>query len=71
MFALVDVSSTGLDGSAFADDLLDHAGVAVMPGESFGPSIANWIRIALTRPDDVFDEGCRRLVARTVQLASP
>ncbi len=62
MFALVDVSSTGLDGTAFANALLDEAGVAVMPGASFGPSIADWVRVALTRPDDRFDEGIRRLV---------
>ncbi len=62
MFALVDVSSTGMDGATFANALLDEANVAVMPGSSFGTSIENWIRVALTRPDDQFDEGTRRLV---------
>lgn len=62
MFALIDVSSTGMDGEAFAHALLDEAGVAVMPGGSFGASLVDWVRIALTRPDDPFDEGTRRIV---------
>ena len=62
MFALVDVSATGMDGGAFADALLDEAGVAVMPGASFGASISGWVRIALTRPDEQFDEGVGRLI---------
>jgi len=63
MFALVDVSSTGRTGLELANDLLDHAGVAVMPGASFGASLDDWIRISLTRADDEFDTGCDRIIA--------
>ena len=63
MFALVDVSSTGMDGEAFAWDLLETGGVGVMPGASFGASLRDWVRVSLTAVDDVFDEGCRRIVA--------
>jgi arginine:pyruvate transaminase len=36
MFAMVKVSATGMDGRTYALDLLEKAGVAVMPGASFG-----------------------------------
>ena len=62
MFALVDVSSSGMTGEAWAQSLLDTAGVAVMPGASFGTTMTDWIRVALTRPDDEFDEACARIV---------
>jgi arginine:pyruvate transaminase len=63
MFALVDVSSTGLNGKDYALDLLNNAGVGVMPGASFGRSLNKWVRVSLTETDDIFDEGCRRIVA--------
>ena len=70
MFALVDVRATGLDGQGFADRLLDDTGVAVMPGESFGASLAGWLRLALTQPDDITAEACRRIAAFAAALNS-
>ncbi|MGB8812551.1 MAG: pyridoxal phosphate-dependent aminotransferase [Paracoccaceae bacterium] len=63
MFTLVDVRSTGLSGTAFAHDLLEHARVAVMPGESFGAALAGWVRVALTQADEVTLEACDRIAA--------
>jgi arginine:pyruvate transaminase len=63
MFALIDVSDTGLSGRAFAFDLLEATGVAVMPGCAFGTALATWVRIGLTQPDAVIDEACRRIAA--------
>lgn len=60
MFALVDV---GCDGEAFAMALLERAGVAVMPGASFGSALRNWLRLSLTQPDEVIEEACRRIAA--------
>jgi arginine:pyruvate transaminase len=68
MFALVDVTGTGMDGAAFAADLIERAGVAVMPGASFGASLRNWVRIALTVPDDRFAEACDRIAAHARAL---
>ena len=62
MFALIEVTSTGLDDIAYAFDLLE-AGVAVMPGTAFGPALAGWVRLALTVPDEVFHTACDRIVA--------
>ena len=63
MFALVDVSATGMDDSAYAMDLLEATGVAVMPGTSFGDSLAGWVRVALTVDDARFRAAADRIVA--------
>jgi arginine:pyruvate transaminase len=65
MFALVGVGGTGLglDGHAFATRLLEQAGVAVMPGTSFGAVTRDWIRLSLTVPDDVLQRACDRIAA--------
>lgn len=63
MFVLVDVRAIGLSGTEFALGLLDRAGVAVMPGESFGQSLAGWIRVSLTQPDAVLEVACARIAA--------
>ena len=65
MFALVGVGGTGLglDGHAFASRLLEQAGVAVMPGTSFGAVTRDWIRLSLTVPDEVLQRACDRIAA--------
>ena len=60
MFALIDISSTGLDSNAYAWDLL-QAGVAVMPGLAFGDSLRHWVRVALTINDADFATGIARI----------
>lgn len=61
MFALIKTSGTGLPGEEFAQRLLDEKSVAVMPGTSFGESLKDWVRVALTVPDDRFDEAVGRI----------
>lgn len=63
MYLFVDVRGTGLDGKAFAARLLDQAGVAVTPGEGFGPSGAGHVRITLGTGDERLAEAGRRIVA--------
>jgi arginine:pyruvate transaminase len=63
MFALVDVGAVAADGQAFALALLENAGVAVMPGASFGVALRSWLRLSLTQPDEVIEEACRRIAA--------
>jgi arginine:pyruvate transaminase len=70
MFAMVDVRATGLSGTAFARGLLDGKGVAVMPGESFGTSVAGWLRLSLTQPDDVTARAAD-LIAEHAREVSP
>jgi len=63
MFAMVDVSATGMNGAAYAYDLLAKKGVAVMPGASFGTSLDGWVRLALTVGDAPFADAIDRIVA--------
>ena len=62
MYLFVDVRGTGLDGKAFAARLLDATGVAVTPGEGFGPSGAGHVRITLGTEDERLVEAGRRIV---------
>lgn len=68
MFAMIDVSATGLGGHDYALHLLDHAQVAVMPGSSFGTTLDQWVRVALTVDDDAFDAACTRIIRHAAQL---
>jgi arginine:pyruvate transaminase len=73
MFALIDISATGLSARDYALDLLNKAGVAVMPGTSFGKNLAGWVRIALTIEDEILSEACLRIAnhaAATTPLRS-
>ena len=67
MFTVIDIRATGLSGEDFARKLLNEEKVAVMPGESFGPSLNGWLRISLTRPDEEVAEACRRIAAFTAR----
>lgn len=67
MFSVVDVRATGMSGDAFATRLLAEERLAVMPGESFGASLAGWLRISLTKPDEMVEEACRRIAAFTAR----
>jgi arginine:pyruvate transaminase len=60
MFILADVAGTGFRGDAFAWSLLE-AGVAVMPGSSFGENAADLVRLSLTVPDEEIIEACARI----------
>ncbi|WP_281980963.1 pyridoxal phosphate-dependent aminotransferase [Thalassorhabdomicrobium marinisediminis] len=61
MFAMINVAATGLDGEAYAWDLL-QAGVAVMPGSAFGAALKDWVRVALTVDDAAFATAVSRIV---------
>jgi arginine:pyruvate transaminase len=67
MFMVVDVSASGLDGEAFAWALLE-AGVAVMPGTSFGDNARHFIRLSLTVPDEKIVEAASRIAAFSAGL---
>ena len=56
MYLFFDIRATGMSGDDFADALLTERGIAVMPGESFGPAASGHIRVALTVDDAIFTE---------------
>jgi len=68
MFMMVDIRASGQSGTDFALGLLDRQHVAVMPGESFGPALSGWVRLALTQPDAAIDEACGRILAHVAAL---
>ncbi len=67
MFALIDARTTGQSGRDFALCLLENAGVATMPGESFGTALAGWVRVALTQDDALIEAACARIVAHVTK----
>jgi arginine:pyruvate transaminase len=70
MYLMLDIRPTGLSGTDFALGLLEAEGVAVMPGESFGPAGAGHVRVALTVPEPVLVPALRRLAAHAARLAA-
>ena len=68
MYLMLDIRGTGLSGDSFANTLLDHHNIAVMPGESFGQAAAGHIRVAMTAADDALTEALKTLCAFTEDL---
>ena len=68
MFALINVAGTGMNGDQYAAHLLEHGGVAVMPGASFGLTMSEWVRVALTVDDATFTTACDRILAHAASL---
>lgn len=52
LYIMLDVRDLTPDGREFAWRLLDEENIAVMPGESFGPSTAGHIRVSLCLPEE-------------------
>jgi len=61
MFVMCDVSATGMDGREFARRLLDEVMVSVVPGDAFGQSAVNFVRIGLAQPQHVLKRACKRI----------
>ncbi len=61
MFIMCDVSGTGMDGSEFARRLLEEQAVSVIPGDAFGPSAHDFVRIGLAQKRTVLKRACRRI----------
>lgn len=70
MYLMLDIRSTGLNGEAFANALLEERKIAVMPGESFGAAAAGHIRVAMTVEDALFSKALTDLCDFASALAS-
>jgi aspartate/methionine/tyrosine aminotransferase len=62
-YAFPDISATGLDGSAFADRLLDETGVCVLAGTAFGQVGRDHIRISYANSRENLAEALQRIRA--------
>jgi aspartate aminotransferase len=60
-YAFPDISATGLDGSVFADRLLDETGVCVLAGTAFGQVGGNHIRISYANSRENLAEALQRI----------
>jgi aspartate/methionine/tyrosine aminotransferase len=60
-YAFPDVSGTGLDGSEFADRLLDEAGVCVLSGTAFGQVGRDHVRISYANSRDNLTDALERI----------
>ncbi len=61
-FACVRLPSGG-DSLAAALELVEHRGVAAVPGRAFGETLEGWLRITWVPPIDQVAEGLRRIAA--------
>jgi aspartate/methionine/tyrosine aminotransferase len=60
-YAFPDIAATGLDGSAFADRLLDETGVCVLAGTAFGQVGRDHIRISYANSRENLAEALQRI----------
>ena len=61
MFVLLDARGRGQTSDQFATQLLDQAGIAVMPGTSFGAALDGFVRVSLTVSDAVLEQAIARI----------
>lgn len=62
-YLFIDVAGTGMNGEEFAVKMLEEAGVVTVPGLSFGPHCANYIRVACTVSNETMQEAVERIKA--------
>ena len=60
-YTFPNVEGTGLSSSDFANGLLEHAGVAVLSGESFGKFGAGYVRISFANSTKNLEEALSRI----------
>lgn len=68
MFVMLDIRGSGLGAQAFAQRLLDEEGVALLPGDGFGPSAAGHLRLGLVLEAAVLEQVCRRIAACAMRV---
>lgn len=61
IYLWVDVRKTGMSGREFAAFMLEHAHVAVIPGDAFGPHCGGFVRLALTVDEETTDAAYARM----------
>lgn len=61
MFTMVDVSALGCNGEKFANELLDRAGIAVVPGFGFGDSVTDYVRIGYLHEEAVLEKAADKI----------
>ncbi|MEL6264174.1 MAG: aminotransferase class I/II-fold pyridoxal phosphate-dependent enzyme [Pseudomonadota bacterium] len=70
MYAMLDISASGLSGRALAARFIEETHVALMPGESFGTAAAGCVRAALVAPAPRLAATARALADLVARLAA-
>ena len=68
-YLMADVSRSGLSGYEFARRLVLERGVAVVPGNSFGPAGDKYVRLSLATATEPLIEGVTRLAGAVNEWA--
>ena len=61
MFIMLDVSQVAPDGLEFAQGLLRHGKVSVLPGVAFGETTRQFVRLSLTHPVHIMSKAFDRI----------
>jgi len=61
MFIMIKVSDLAENGLRFAEDLLKHEKVSVLPGIGFGQSTTDYVRVSLAQPINVLKPAFDRI----------
>lgn len=61
IYAFPNVRGTGLSGEAFANRVLERAGIALVPGAHFGEHGADFVRLSYVTEAPIIREAIRRL----------
>jgi aspartate/methionine/tyrosine aminotransferase len=69
-YLFLDMGRTGLDGTQFADRLLQDFHTAVTPGSSFGDDYSRFIRLAFCGEANDVKEGIERMLTLTTELCT-
>ncbi|MCD8010135.1 MAG: aminotransferase class I/II-fold pyridoxal phosphate-dependent enzyme, partial [Lachnospiraceae bacterium] len=67
-YLFINCKSLGLPSAALAEHLLEHAGIALVPGDVFGPGGEGYLRMSFANSYDNVVEGCRRLAEAVKEL---
>jgi len=62
-YVFPNISETGMTSADFADFVLDQAGVALLPGDCFGPYGQGYVRLCFTRSVDTIRLACEKIKA--------
>jgi aminotransferase len=60
-YAFPDIQATGMDDETFAEKLLREEGVAVVPGNAFGPGGDGFVRACYATAYEKIEEALRRI----------
>ena len=63
MFVMIDTSAVANSSEVFAQQLLDEQGISTIPGNAFGPSAANYVRLSLTMDESGLGQAFDRIEA--------